>query len=191
MKNEYLKKEGVNFMVYVLMVNGFEDIEALEPVDIMRRAGLLVKTVGVTSKKVTSSHNVTIETDITIDEISKDDMEMLVLPGGPGHTNLDESKDVHELISYAMEHDIYISAICASPSILGKLGILDGKNYTCFPGFEKFAPNGIFSKEKAVLDGKILTARGAGCAGDFGFKMVEILKDKETAEKLIKEMQYI
>lgn len=178
-------------MVYVLMVNGFEDIEALEPVDIMRRAGIAVKTVGVTSKKVTSSHNVTVDVDIDISEIEKEKMEMLVLPGGPGHTNLDESDAVHDLISYAHEKGIYIAAICASPSILGKKGLLNNKNYTCFPGFEKFAPGGILSDKKAVLDGKILTAKGAGAAADFGFMMVEILKDKETAEKLRKEMQYI
>ena len=112
-------------MVYVLMVNGFEDIEALEPVDIMRRAGIGVKTVGVMGKNATSSHDVTIETDMLIDDVKPDDMEILVLPGGPGHTNLDESDKVHHLISYALEKDIYIAAICASPSILGKRGVLD------------------------------------------------------------------
>lgn len=178
-------------MVYVLMVDGFEDIEALEPVDIMRRAGISVKTVGVSSKKVTSSHNVTIETDTLIDAVVKEDMEILVLPGGPGHTNLDASDAVHHMISYANENGIYIAAICASPSILGKRGLLDGKNYTCFPGFEEYAPNGILSDEKAVLDGKILTARGAGAAADFGFIMVELLKGKDMADKLKKEMQYI
>lgn len=178
-------------MVYVLMVDGFEDIEALEPVDIMRRAGIPVKTVGVFQKKVISSHDVTIETDIMIDEVIQNDMAMLVLPGGPGHTNLDSDERVHSLISYALENDIYIGAICASPSILGKRGILDGKNYTCFPGFEKFAPKGLLSQEKAVLDGKILTAKGAGAAADFGFMMVEIFKDPNTAEKLKKDMQYI
>ena len=90
-------------MVYVLMVNGFEDIEALEPIDIMRRAEIPVKTVGVYEKQVTSSHNVTIETDILIDDVNKEEMEMLVLPGGPGHTNLDASEKVHSLISYAVE----------------------------------------------------------------------------------------
>ena len=178
-------------MVYVLMVNGFEDVEAIEPIDIMRRAGIGVKTVGVMGKNATSSHHITIETDILIDDVNKEDMEMLVLPGGPGHTNLDESGAVQDLITYALEKDIYIAAICASPSILGKRGILDGKKYTCFPGFEKFSPNGIFTGEKATLDGKILTGKGAGAASDFGFKMVEILKNKDVADNLKKEMQYI
>lgn len=178
-------------MVYVTLVDGFEDIEAIEPVDIMRRAGIDVKTVGVMGKTATSSHNVTVQADILIDEVNKEDMEMLVLPGGPGHTNLDESDKVQNLISYALEKDIYIAAICASPSILGKRGILDGKNYTCFPGFEEYAPNGIPTGEKATLDGKILTGKGAGAASDFGFVMVEILKGKDVADKLKKEMQYI
>jgi len=178
-------------MVYMLMVDGFEDIETLEPLDIMRRAGISVKTVGVYSKKVTSSHDVTIDTDILIDDVKTEDMEMLVLPGGPGHTNLDASDKAHKLISYAYENNIYLGAICASPSIIGKLGILDGRNYTCFPGFEQFCYGGFFSKEKAVLDGKILTAKGAGAAADFGFLMVDILKGKEVADRLKKEMQYI
>ena len=178
-------------MVYVALVNGFEDIETIEPIDIMRRAGICVKTVGVMGKYATSSHDITTQADILIDDVNKDDMEMLVLPGGPGHTNLDESKAVQDLITYALEKDIYIAAICASPSILGKRGILDGKNYTCFPGFEKYAPKGIFTGEKAVLDGKILTGKGAGAASEFGFKMVEILKGKDISDKLKKEMQYI
>ncbi len=178
-------------MVYVLFVDGFEDIEALEPVDIMRRAGIGVKTVGVMGECATSSHDVTIKTDILIDDVDVNDMEMLVLPGGPGHTNLDESDKVHNLITYALENDIFIAAICASPSILGKRGILDGKKYTCFPGFEKYATNGIFTGEKATLDGKILTGKGAGAASDFGFKMVELLKSKDIAANLKKEMQYI
>jgi len=178
-------------MVYVLMVNGFEDIEAIEPIDIMRRAGIDVKTVGVMGKNATSSHDITIETDILIGDVNPDNMEMLVLPGGPGHTNLDESQAVQDLISKALEKDIYIAAICASPSILGKRGILDNRKYTCFPGFERYAPLGVFTGEKATLDGKILTGKGAGAACDFGFKMVEILKGNDITNKLKKEMQYI
>ena len=177
-------------MIYVLLADGFEDIEALSPVDILRRAEIDVKTVGVNSKSVTSSHKVTVTADIMIDEVDKVDMDMLVLPGGAGYTNLDKSEKVHSLISYALENDIYIAAICASPSIIGKRGLLKGKHYTCFPGFEKFADGGIYSGEKAVLDGKILTGKGAGAAADFGFKMVEIFKGKDLADSLKKTMQY-
>ena len=177
-------------MIYVLLVDGFEDIEALEPVDILRRAEIDVKTVGVYSGTVASSHGVRVHTDITIDEVNKSDMTMLVLPGGPGHGLLDESEKVHSLISYAEENNLYIAAICASPSIIGKLGLLNGRQYTCFPGFEKFCTGGIYSSEKAVLDGKILTGKGAGAASDFGFKIVDIFKGKALSDTLKKSMQY-
>lgn len=177
-------------MIYVLLVDGFEDIEALEPVDILRRAEIDVKTVGVNSKTVTSSHAVTVSADIMIDDVNTSDMDMLVLPGGPGYPNLDGSHAAHALISYAAENDIYIAAICASPSIIGKRGLLNGKNYTCFPGFEKFCEGGNYKSEKAVLDGKILTGKGAGAAADFGFKIVEIFKGKDLADSLKKSMQY-
>lgn len=176
-------------MIYVLLAEGFEDIEALEPVDILRRAEIEVKTVGVSGKTVTSSHGVTVFADMEIGEVDISIMDMLVLPGGPGYPNLDGSEDVQKLISYAAENDIYIAAICASPSIIGKRGLLSGKKYTCFPGFEEFVEGGIYSGEKAVLDGKFLTGKGAGAAGDFGFKIVEIFKGKELADKLKAQMQ--
>ncbi|MDD6215009.1 MAG: DJ-1/PfpI family protein [Firmicutes bacterium] len=177
-------------MIYVLLADGFEDIEALEPVDILRRAEIPVKTVGVESKTVVASHKTSVNADITIDEVEKDDMTMLVLPGGMGHKHLDESEKVEELISYAAGNGIYIAAICAAPSILGKRGLLNGKKYTCFPGYEKLITGGIHSDDKAVLDGKFLTAKGAGSASEFGFKMVEIFKGKHIADKIKSSMQY-
>ena len=125
-------------MIYVLLAEGFEDIEALEPVDILRRAEIDVKTVGVMGKTATSSHKVTVFADIEIDEVDTSKMDMLVLPGGPGYPNLENSEKVQKLIKFAAENDIYIAAICASPSIIGKLGLLSDKKYTCFPGFEEF-----------------------------------------------------
>ncbi len=177
-------------MIYILLADGFEDIEALEPLDILRRADIPVKTAGVSSQKATSSHGVTVFADIMIDDIVKEEMEMLVLPGGAGYTNLDASPKVHALIDYAAENGIYIAAICASPSIIGKRGLLSGKKYTCFPGFEEAIVDGVYSVEKAVLDGKFLTGKGAGAASDFGFKMVEIFKGKELADSIKKQMQY-
>lgn len=177
-------------MIYILLADGFEDIEALEPLDILRRAEIDVKTVGVDGKSVTSAHGVTVLADMEVDEVDTDVMDMLVLPGGAGHRRLDSSEKVHELISYAAENDIYIAAICASPSIIGKRGLLSGKKYTCFPGFEALVEGGIYSPEKVVSDGKLLTGKGAGAAGDFGFKIVEILRDKELADTLRAQMQY-
>ena len=177
-------------MIYVLLADGFEDIEALEPVDILRRAEIPVATVGVNSKTVTASHKTSVNADICFDEICREDMTMLVLPGGPGHTLLDESEKVHELINYAAKNNIYIAAICAAPSIIGKAGLLNGKKYTCFPGYEDMITGGIRQTDKAVLDGKFLTARGAGAASDFGFKMVEIFKGKAAADKIRSQMQF-
>ena len=113
-----------------------------------------------------------------------------MLPGGAGHEILDASNAVHALISYAVAHGIYISAICAAPSILGKKLILEGKKATCFPGYEKYLYGADITGEKAVVDGKIITGKGAGAAADFGFAMLEILKGKETADKIKEIMQY-
>lgn len=183
-------KGDCKIMIYVLLADGFEDIEALESVDILRRAEIDVKTVGVAGKTVTSSHSVTVIADMEIGEVDTGSMDMLVLPGGPGYTNLESSQNAQELITYASENNIYIAAICAAPSIIGKRGLLSGKKYTCFPGYEKFITGGIYSGEKAVWDGHFLTGKGAGAASDFAFKIVEIFKGKELAEKIKNQMQY-
>ena len=178
-------------MIYMLLTDGFEDIEALETLDIMRRAGLSVKTVGIASKTVTSSHKVTVICDIVFEDSDFSDMRMLILPGGPGHTAFSESEKVCALIKIAYERGIYLAAICASPSVIGKMGLLKGRRFTCFPGFEEFVKGGIYSPEKVVTDGKFITARGAGAASDFGFEIVTLLKGEQTAQELKKQMQYL
>lgn len=177
-------------MVYVLLVDGFEEIEALTPVDILRRCEIPVTTVGVFGKYVTGSHNITIEADILIDEVSLSDMKLLMLPGGPGYPNYDKSDAVTELINYANDNGIFISSICAAPSVIGKMGLLSGKKATCFPGFEEFLRGARIVPEKAVIDGNFITGKGAGAAAEFSFLMAEVLSDKETAEKIKKSMQY-
>lgn len=177
-------------MIYIPLADGFEEIEALEPLDIMRRAGLEAVTVGVNSKQVRGAHNIVIEADITIDAAEPEKMTMLVLPGGAGHELLDASNAVHGLINYAYANGIYIAAICASPSILGKKGLLENKAAVCFPGFEKYLFGAQISKEKVCTDLPFITAKGAGAAAEFGFKLVELLKDKQTAESLKKSMYY-
>ena len=177
-------------MVYVLLVEGFEEIEALEPVDIMRRAGLEVRTVGVTDKTVTGSHGITVEADIEICDVNPDQMQLLMLPGGSGHVNLDSSKDVHYLIDTACEKGIYIASICAAPSILGKRGLLNGKKATCFPGYEKYLEGAEVCADKAVCDGIFITGKGAGAAADFGFLIVELLCGADKAKELRGVMQY-
>ncbi len=177
-------------MIYVLLADGFEEIEAIEPIDIMRRAGLMVTTAGVNGQLVKGAHGVTVKADILIEGVIKTDMELLMLPGGPGHVSLDENENVQELIDYANENDLYIAAICASPSIIGRKGLLKGKKATCFPGYEQYLIGATYVPDKAVIDGKIITARGAGAASDFGFLIVETLRKKSDAKELKENMQY-
>lgn len=177
-------------MVYVLLADGFEEVEAIEPIDILKRGGVEVTTVGVTGKVVTGAHGIPVTADIEINEVDGDDMELLMLPGGAGHELLDASNAVHALISYAVANGKFVSAICAAPSILGKKMLLEGKKATCFPGYEKYLYGATVVPDKAVIDGKFITGKGAGAAGEFGFAMLSVLKDKATADKIKEIMQY-
>lgn len=177
-------------MVYVILADGFEEIETIEPIDIMRRAGLEVVTAALKSKTVTGAHNIPVIADIMINELDPEKMYLLLLPGGAGHELLDASNEVHALLNYALINNVYIAAICAAPSIIGKKMMLEGKKATCFPGYEKYLYGAKLVSDKAVIDGKFITARGAGAASDFGFAIVELLKDKKTADSLRKTMQY-
>ncbi|MCC8159752.1 MAG: DJ-1/PfpI family protein [Oscillospiraceae bacterium] len=177
-------------MVYVLLADGFEEVEAIEPIDILKRGGVEVLTAGVKSKTVTGAHGITVTADIAIQEVDPSNMELLMLPGGAGHEILDASNEVHGLINYAVTKGLYISAICAAPSILGKKMILEGKKATCFPGYEKYLYGAEVVADKAVVDGKIITGKGAGAAADFGFAMLALLKGGETAKRVKEIMQY-
>ena len=177
-------------MIYVLLAEGFEETEDIQPVDVMRRAGLAVMLVGQNDMYVTGAHGITIKTDLLLDEVIKADMELLMLPGGGGYALLDGDERVHGLIDYAWENDLYISAICAAPAILGKKGLLKGKKATCFPGYEKYLDGADITGEKAVADQKLITGKGAGAAGEFGLKIVEVLRGKEISDQLRETMQY-
>ena len=177
-------------MVYVLLVDGFEEIEAIEPIDILRRGGVDLKTVGVYKKSVTGSHGITVEADLAIEDVSVEDMELLMLPGGPGHGKIEESEEAKKLIMSAVQKNCWLAAICASPSILGKMGLLNGKKATCFPGYEKFLQGAVSTLNKVEKDGKFITGKGAGAAAEFGFAMLEVLMGKETADKIKEGMQY-
>ncbi len=177
-------------MVYVMLADGFEETEAIEPVDILRRGGVEVATVGVGGKEITGAHGVRVAADIEINDAVPENMELLMLPGGAGHELLDASNEVHGLINYAAANGIYIAAICAAPSILGKKQLLNGKKATCFPGYEKYLYGAELVRDKSVMDGGVITARGAGTAADFGFMMLEALKDRKTANKIKEIMQY-
>lgn len=179
-------------MIYVLLANGFEEVEAIEPIDILRRCGAEVKTASIMkTKEVCGAHNITVTADIMIDEIELENAEMIMLPGGGlGHELLDASNDVHGVINYAVANNLYIAAICAAPSILGKKHLLDGKKATCFPGFEKYLYGAEVTADKVVTDGKFITAKGAGAAADFGFELAKILCGEDKANEIKAQMQY-
>ena len=179
-------------MIYVFLADGFEECEALAPIDILRRAGFELKTVGVTGKIAVGAHNVPVTCDISTDDVSFDNIEAIILPGGmPGTTNLNHCPAVQAAINYASTNGLLIGAICAAPLILGEKGLLNGKKATCYPGFEKHLLGATVLEDGVVTDGNIITAKGAGVAFDFGFALVSYLLGENTAENIKKQMKFI
>ena len=179
-------------MIYVFLDDGFEECEAISPIDVLRRAGFDVKTVGVGAKTVTGSHGIPVVCDICEDEAVFEDVEAVVLPGGmPGTLNLEKSATVQKFIDFAAENNLVLGAICAAPSILGHKGLLKNKNATCFTGFEKDLIQAQVVDLPVVIDGNIVTAYGAGAALNFGFALLEVLRGKEVAENMKKQMRFI
>ncbi len=177
-------------MIYIFLAEGFEEIEALTPVDILRRAGQQVCTVGVGGGKIIrGSHGIGVECDLSDAEISPEKMDMIILPGGmPGTLNLEKSPVVQEMIDYAVANGKWVAAICAAPSILGHKGLLSGKVATCFPGFEQEL-EGAIPGDYVCVDGKTVTARGMGVAAEFALKLVELLTDAQKANALRLSLQ--
>ena len=170
-------------MVYLFLANGFEEVEALAPLDILRRAGVEVTTVGVGGDMIRGAHGITVQADMPDTMFADADPDMIVLPGGmPGSKNLDESRIVDMALKAAARHDAYLAAICAAPMVLGHRGLLAGKRATCYPGFETELTGATVATEKVVTDGKIITAAGMGVAVEFGLALVTALKGREVAE---------
>lgn len=171
-------------MYYVFLADGFEETEAIAPLDIIRRAEIEVYTVGVGAKVVTSAHNVPVVADVIDCEICPDkDCEGIILPGGmPGTLNLEKSKQVQSFIDYCAENNLLIAAICAAPSILGHKGLLDGKNAVCFPGFEGQLEGAKVLNDAVAVDKNIITACGAGAAMKFGFEIVKYVQGEASAK---------
>ena len=178
-------------MVYCFLADGFEEVEAIAPVDMLRRAGIEVKTVGVTGEVISSSHNIKVVPDIALSDVVLDDnTEAVILPGGlPGATNLEESMEVQEAIDFAVENDKFVCAICAAPQILGHKGLLKGREAIAYPGFESELEGAVISEKHVAVDGKFITAKGAGVATEFGLAIVSVLKGEDTAEKIGKAIQ--
>ena len=172
-------------MVYILLAEGFEEVEALTPVDLLRRAGIETKLVGVTGETVCGARGISVVTDLGMDEIDLSSADMLVLPGGmPGTLNLEKSPIVTTCAEYCAKNDIYLAAICAAPSVLGHLGLLNGKEAICFPGFEGELKGATISEKPVCVDGKIVTAKGMGVAVQFGLTLAGLLTDKDVEKKI-------
>ena len=177
-------------MVAVFLAAGFEEIEALAVVDILRRADLKVITVGIGGRAVKGAHGITVAADAEETEFTDDGLEAVVLPGGmPGTLNLERSPVVQRCLDVAVERGLPICAICAAPSILGHRGLLNGREAVCFPGYEQGLTGAKISSSSVAGDGQFITAKGAGAALEFGFRIVERLVSAERAESIRAAMQ--
>ncbi|MBE6763619.1 MAG: DJ-1/PfpI family protein [Ruminococcaceae bacterium] len=178
-------------MIYVFLAEGFEEMEAIAPIDLLRRAGCDVRTVAVgDSLVVKGAHGIPVTADLSESETVTDGLQAVILPGGmPGTLNLEASEKVQELIGYAFENGLVLGAICAAPSILGHRGFLQGKRAVCYPGFEKELLGATVENASVVTDGKTITAKGAGVADRFGLALVAALVDEQTANSLREGIQ--
>ena len=178
--------------MYVFLADGFEEIEALAPVDVMRRAGLSVTMVSVTDNRVVNgAHGIPVVADATFDALDYADAALLFLPGGlPGATNLEAHEGLGELLKSKATEGVIISAICAAPLVLGGLDLLQGKQATCYPGFEDTMAGATYTAAKVTVDGNIFTACGPGAAWELGFTFVEHFCGATKANELRKGMQF-
>ena len=176
-------------MLYIFLAEGFEETEAIGTIDVIRRANLEIKTVGVDKKSVTGSHGITVECDLVLGDIS-DDYDGIILPGGmPGTLNLMKSDELCLMLEKAEKEEKLLAAICAAPMIFGELGFLKGRKATCYPGFETHFSGGEYTGEAVTVDKNIITAKGAGAALLFGAEIVNYFIPGK-GEELLLEMQF-
>ena len=181
-------------MICVLLANGYEEVEAISTIDVLKRANLDVVTVAVEQHSdflITGSHGITVKADVIIDDLDYvDKIDAVVLPGGmPGTLNLEASDKAREVIQYCADKNKVIAAICAAPSILGHMGILAGRRATCFPGFERELKRAVFTGGSVTCDGNIITADGAGSAIKFGEAIAAKFVGGEAARDISNAMQ--
>ena len=172
-------------MVYVMLGTGFEEIEALTPVDLLRRAGVDVMTVGINGKTVFGGHGIGVQADITVEQMDLTNLEMIVLPGGLGGVaSIRASQETLDAVRFAYENGCFVAAICAGPTVLADLGITEGRHTTCYPGQTVNMGGAVVEECAAVRDGKFITGASAGCAVAFALALIEALRDRETAQKI-------
>ena len=175
-------------MVYVLLAPGFEEAEALVPVDMLRRGGVDVALVGLDSPTVTGSHGICVAAERQISQVALETGDMLLLPGGPGVEALERHGQACALIRQAARQTgVWLAAICAAPALLGRMGLLAGRRAVCYPGMEAdLSRHGAIPQmeQAAVVDGEFVTGRGPGAAFDFAFKVLEVLCGGQTADQV-------
>jgi 4-methyl-5(b-hydroxyethyl)-thiazole monophosphate biosynthesis len=176
-------------MVYMLLADGFEEIEAVYPLDVLRRCGVNIQTAGVPNQYITGANKITIQADVLAEEVCCEDIEMLILPGGPGRDRLKADPHALKLIKHCCETGIPVAAICGAPEILGELGYLCGKKATCYPGLEcKLTGAEVVMNEAVVVDGNMITAQGAGTSEAFAYIIAEQLCGTEKAQEVFGKM---
>ena len=177
-------------MVCILLAPGFEEMEALVPADLLRRAGLNVALVSLEGEFVPGGHNIAVKADMELNQVSVDNVEMIMLPGGGvGVANLGNDPRVEELVKKTVASGKKLSAICAAPSLLSKWGLLEGKKAVCYPSWrDKIADADFQSGEKLAEDGDIVTGQAAGASFEFGLKLIEVLAGGETARRVREEI---
>lgn len=179
-------------MVYILLAPGFEEAEALVPADLLRRANIDTALVSLQGEAVAGSHQITVKADLTLDRADLNRAEMVVLPGGGvGVKNLGEDPRVEALVRKAIRRDIWVAAICAAPTLLGRWGLLEGKKAICYPGLEgQLTGAQVQTAPGEIKDGKIITCRAAGSAFDFGAELIEALLDRAAVDKVLESICY-
>ena len=177
-------------MVYVLLGTGFEETEAIAPIDLLRRAGIQVLTVGVNGRTVVGGHGIGVVANITVDEMDLTAMDMIVLPGGLGGVaSVRACKAAMDALAFAWENDKFVAAICAGPTVLADLGITDSKEATCYPGCEGQMGSATMIPDAAyVRDGRLITGTSAGCAVSFGLALVAALKGQDAADAVANQI---
>ncbi len=177
-------------MFYMFFAEGFEEVEAIAALDVIRRAGIEIKSAGVGGKTVIGSHGIPVVCDIEDKDVSLENISGVILPGGmPGTNNLWDSKIVNDTIDYCNANEKYLCAICAAPLILGRKNLLEGKSAVCFPGFEDELKGAEISSNYVCRDKNIITAKGMGSAVNFGLEIVAAVKGKEFADNLKDTLQ--
>ena len=179
-------------MVALLLADGFEEVEAITPVDILRRGGVEVVTYSITNELcVCGSHGIMIDADDCLENIEYEKVDAVILPGGlQGTENLENNKEVEYLLEYMYNNDKLICAICAAPSILGKRGYLKGRKATCYPEFD-YCLEGAYTGDRVETDGNIITSKGMGTAMDFALAILTYLKGKDVADDVTKSTMYV